>query len=57
LLYKILAACELIAFVNSTINPLMYIWRIKDIRTVVKSTVRRVLRRQPLNTSDCVQDN
>jgi hypothetical protein len=58
LLYKILAACELIAFVNSTINPLMYIWRIKDMREAVKSTVRRILRRQHFDSREHnVQDN
>jgi hypothetical protein len=46
LTYKFVTVGELIVFVNSTMNPILYLWRIKDIREGVKITICRMLGRK-----------
>lgn len=43
LVYKLLMTSEFIVALNSTVNPLMYIWRIKDLRGAMKNTLRKLV--------------
>lgn len=38
-IYKFLLVCEVVVTVNSSVNPLLYLWRIKDLRQAVKRTL------------------
>jgi Na+/alanine symporter len=42
--YKMLIISELVVATNSTMNPLLYLWRMQDLREAVKTTVKRILR-------------
>jgi Na+/alanine symporter len=42
--YKMLSISELVVATNSTMNPLLYLWRMQDLREAVKTTVKRILR-------------
>jgi hypothetical protein len=44
LLYMLLLTSELVMIANSTMNPLLYLWRMHDNREAVKSTVKRIVR-------------
>jgi hypothetical protein len=46
LIYKLLSSSELIVFINSSVNPLLYLWRIKDLRQAAVTTLRRMFRKQ-----------
>ncbi|XP_031565951.1 melanocyte-stimulating hormone receptor-like [Actinia tenebrosa] len=48
--YEMLSTSELIIAMNSTVNPLLYLWRMQDIREAVKIMVKKILRRK--NQSD-----
>jgi hypothetical protein len=45
LMYKLLATSEVIVLINSSVNPLLYLWRIKDLRQAAVTTLRRIFRR------------
>jgi hypothetical protein len=50
LTYKLFTSSELIAEINSTVNPLLYLWRIKDLRQAAVTTLRKIFRKQsPVN--------
>ncbi|XP_031561118.1 sphingosine 1-phosphate receptor 1-like [Actinia tenebrosa] len=42
--YMGVLASELIGLLNSAMNPLLYLWRIRDIREAVKTTVKTVFK-------------
>ncbi|XP_031565936.1 melanocyte-stimulating hormone receptor-like [Actinia tenebrosa] len=44
--YQVLLISDLIVAINSTMNPVLYLWRMNDIRKRVKTTVKRILRRE-----------
>lgn len=52
LFYQIIATCELVAFLNSGVNPLMYLWRMRDIRQAVFTVVRKFFRRKKLDNRE-----
>ena len=37
-------AAEFISLLNSTVNPLLYMWRMRDLREAVKTTVKRAFK-------------
>ena len=37
---------ETVAFMNSSINPFLYCWRLRELRTAVIKTARQMFRRQ-----------
>jgi hypothetical protein len=46
LMYKLLTSSELIVGINSLVNPLLYLWRIKDLRQATFTTLRKIIRKQ-----------
>ncbi|KAK3718257.1 hypothetical protein QZH41_003334 [Actinostola sp. cb2023] len=44
--YRFLSLSELIVGINSTVNPLLYLWRMKKLRDSVGSTVRMILKKE-----------
>lgn len=41
-LYEFITSSELVVFVNSTMNPLLYLWRMKDLHTAAKKTLEKI---------------
>ena len=39
--FILLGYCVILVFLNSSLNPFLYCWRIKEIRQAVKTTIRR----------------
>jgi hypothetical protein len=44
---------EVILFANSTMNPLLYLWRMKDIRQAAKKTIASTFGRNAFAGNDC----
>jgi hypothetical protein len=53
--YKFLMTSELIVAISSTVNPLMCLWRVRDLRKAVKTEFRRIFGLQQLDSTE--QDN
>ncbi|XP_031566565.1 sphingosine 1-phosphate receptor 1-like [Actinia tenebrosa] len=45
-IYHVLVWAEFLLFANSTINPVLYLWRMRDLRKAVKSFLRTVIRKE-----------
>ncbi|XP_031561117.1 trace amine-associated receptor 9-like [Actinia tenebrosa] len=43
-LYQLFLGSELVMVSNSSLNPLIYLWRMGELREVVKTTVKKILR-------------
>jgi hypothetical protein len=43
-MYKFITASELVVFVNSTMNPFLYLWRMQELRQAAKATLKKILR-------------
>ena len=43
---------ETVAFMNSSINPFLYCWRLRDLRTAVVKTVRQILCKETNESQD-----
>ncbi|XP_031572838.1 adenosine receptor A3-like [Actinia tenebrosa] len=41
-LYRFITSSELVVFVNSTMNPFLYLWRMKDLSRAAKETLKRI---------------
>ncbi|XP_031572840.1 cannabinoid receptor 1-like [Actinia tenebrosa] len=53
-IYQFITSCELLAFVNSTVNPLMYLCRMRDIRKAVVAVVKGIFPRKRLTKENTV---
>jgi hypothetical protein len=45
-MYKLITSSELIVGINSVVNPLLYLWRIKDLRQATVAALRRMFKKQ-----------
>ncbi|XP_031566564.1 beta-1 adrenergic receptor-like [Actinia tenebrosa] len=50
--YKCMTMGELIVFVNSTMNPVIYLWRLKDIRQGAITVMRRIFGKKTTERTD-----
>jgi hypothetical protein len=46
LIHKLLTSSEVIVLINSSVNPLLYLWRMKDLRQAAVTTLRRIFKKQ-----------
>ena len=42
---------ELLVFLNSSLNPFVYCWRYREMREIVKNTVKKIFRSNDMGTS------
>jgi hypothetical protein len=43
-MYKLFSVLQFIVASNSTMNPMLYLWRLNDLREAAKATVKQILR-------------
>lgn len=47
--YKLITSGELIAIVNSSVNPFVYMWRMRELRGAVKNQIRKIFKKPNTN--------
>jgi hypothetical protein len=47
--YNLAACAEVLLLANSTLNPLLYLWRMRDLREAAKTSLRRLFGRNRIN--------
>lgn len=47
--YKLITSGELIAIVNSSVNPFVYMWRMRELRGAVKNQIKKLFRKPNTN--------
>jgi hypothetical protein len=55
--FRVLSFCDFIVWSNATINPLLYLWRMRDLRQATKMTIRRMFRQQRLSNNKNTNSN